>query len=153
MAQDALDLGMARLAHDEHAITLAYQALGGHVNLLHVGAGGIDNVEATLASGFDHLRHHTVSANDHGARCGVVQGLGQTDACLVKLAHHDGVMDERAQGVDLSVLPRLRGGRQCHIERTLHAVAGAGVSSDFDGGGVCLAGNGLYGAHDFLAHG
>lgn len=153
MTQNALDLGMPRLAHDEHAIALSYQALGSHVDLLDVGAGGIDYVEAAIASGLDHLRHHAVSANDHGARCGVVQGLGQTDARLGKLAHHDGVMDERAQGVDLSGLPRLRGGRQCHIERALHAVAGAGVGSDFDGGGVCLSGHSLGSVHDFLAHG
>ena len=62
-------------------------------------------------------------------------------------------MDERAQRVDLSVLPHLRGGRQGHIERALNAVAGAGVGSDFDGGGVCLAGHGLGSVHDFLAHG
>ena len=109
--------------------------------------------EATLASGIDDLRHHTVRANDHGARRGIVKGLSQTDARLGKLAHHDGIMDERAQGVDLSVLPRLRGGRQGHIERTLHAVAGASVGGDFDGGGVCLAGHSLGSVHDILAHG
>ena len=148
MAQDALNLGVARLAHDEHAIALANQALGRHMDLLDVGAGGIDHVEAALVSCLNHLRHHTVRANDHGARCGI-----QTDACLGKLAHHDGVMDERTQGVDLSGLPRLRGGRQGHIERALHAVAGAGVGSDFDGWGVCLAGHSLGSIHDILAHG
>ena len=75
-----------------------------------------------------------------------------TCACLGKLAHHDGVMDERAQGVDLSVLPHLRRGGQRHIECTLHAVAGAGVSGNLDGGGVCLAGRSLGSVHDFLAH-
>ena len=94
-----------------------------------------------------------MGADDHGARYGIVQGVGQTDARLGELADHDGVMDERTQRVDLSALFRLRGGRQCHIERTLHAVAGAGVGGDFDGGGVCLAGHGLGGVHDFLAHG
>ena len=153
MAQDALDFGVARLAHDYHVVALAYQALRRHVDLFHVGAGGIDHVEATLASGIDDLRHHTVRANDHGARRGIVKGLSQTDARLGKLAHHDGIMDERAQGVDLSVLPRLRGGRQGHIERTLHAVAGASVGGDFDGGGVCLAGHSLGSVHDILAHG
>ena len=42
--------------------------------------------------------------------------------------------------MDLSGLSRLRGGRQGHIERALHAVAGAGVGSDLDGGGVDLSG-------------
>ncbi len=56
------------------------------MDLLHVGAGGVDHVEAALACGIDHLRHHTVGANDHGARCGVVQGLGQTNARLGELA-------------------------------------------------------------------
>ena len=144
---------MARLAHDDHAVAFAYQALGGHVDLLDVRAGGVDDVKATLASGIDHLRHHAVGADDHGARCGVVQALGQANASFGELAHHDGVMDERPQGVDLSVLLRLRGGRQCHIERTLHAVAGAGVGGDLDSGGVCLAGHSLGGVHDFLVHG
>ena len=57
----------------------------------------------------------------------------RADAGLGKLAYHDGVMDERTQRVDLCVLPCLRRGRQCHIERTLHAVAGAGVGGDLDG--------------------
>ena len=96
MAQDALNLGVARLAHDDHTVALAHQTLGRHMDLLDVGAGGIDHGKATPASGLDHLRHHTVRANDHGARCDIVQGVGQTDACLGKLAHHDGVMDERA---------------------------------------------------------
>ncbi len=72
MAQDALNLGVARLAHDNHAVALAYQALRRHVDFFHVGAGGIDYVETALASGLDHLRHHAVRADDHGARCGVV---------------------------------------------------------------------------------
>ena len=153
MAQNALDLGVARLAHDDYAVALAHQALGRHMNLLHVGAGGIDHGKATLTSGLDHLRHHAVGADDHGARRGVVQGVCQTNARLGKLAHHDGVMNERAQGVDLSVLPRLRGGRQRHVERALHAVTGAGVGSDLDGGGVCLAGHSLGSVHEFLNHG
>ena len=61
-------------------------------------------------------------------------------------------MDERAQGVDLSVLPRLWRGGQCHIECTLHAVAGTGMRCDFDGGEDLLSG-GRGGIHDFLAHG
>jgi len=101
---------MARLTHDHHAIALAYQALRRHMNLFHVGAGGIYHGKATLASGIDHLRHHSVRANDYGARCGVVQVLGQANACLSKLAHHDGVMDERTQGMNLSALPCLRRG-------------------------------------------
>ena len=72
VAQDALNLGMARLAYDYHAVALAYQALGGHMDLLHVGTGGVDHGKVTLASGIDHLRHHAVSADDHGARCGIV---------------------------------------------------------------------------------
>jgi len=80
------------------------------MDLLHVRAGGVDDVKATLASGIDHLRHHSVRANDYGARCGVVQVLGQANACLCKLAHHDGVMDERTQGMDPSALPCLRRG-------------------------------------------
>ena len=122
------------------------------MNLLHVGAGGIDHGKAAFASGIDDLRHHTVGANDHGARCGIVQGVGQTDACLGELTHHDGVMDERTQRVDLSALPRLRRGGQRHVERALYAVAGAGVGGDFDGGDDLLSG-GRGGIHDFLTHG
>ena len=91
VAQNALDLGMARLAHDDHTVALAHQALGGYMDLLNVGAGGVDHGKAALASGVNDLRHHTVGADDHGAR--------------------------------------------------------------YDGGGVCLAGHGLGGVHDFLAHG
>ena len=152
MAQDALDLGVARLAHDDHTVALAHQALGRHVDLLHVGAGGIDHGKVALASGLDDLRHHAVRANDDGARCGVVQGLGKTDACLGELAHHDGVMDERTQRVDLSALPCLRRGGQCHVERALYAVAGTGMRCDFDGGDDLLSG-GRGGIHDVLAHG
>ena len=153
MAQNALDLGVARLAHDDYAVALAHQALGRHMGLLHVGAGGIDHGKASLVSGIDDLRHHAVGADDHGARRGVIQGVGQTHACLGEFAHHDGVMDERAQRVDLSVLPCLRCGGQRHVERALHAVAGAGVGSDLDGGGVCLAGHSLGSVHEFLNHG
>ena len=152
MAQNALDLGVARLANDDYAVALAHQALGRHMDLLHVWAGGVDYGKVTLASGLDHLRHHAVGADDHGARSGVVQGVCQTNACLGEFAHHDGVMDERTQGVDLSVLPRLRGGRQGHIERALHAVAGARVGSDLDGGDDLLCG-GRSGIHDVLTHG
>ena len=153
MAQNAFDLGVTRLAHDDHAVALAYQALGSHMNLLHVGAGGVDHGKAALASGVNDLRHHAVGADNHSARRSVVQGVGQTNACLGELAHHDGIMDERAQGVDLIVLPRLRRGSQRHVECTLHAVAGTGVGSDFDGGGVCLAGHSLGSVNNFLAHG
>ena len=152
MTQDALDLGVARLAHDDHAVALAHQALGRHVDLLHVGAGGIDHGKAALASSLDDLRHHAVRANNHGARCGVVQGVCQINACLGELAHHDGVMDERAQRVDLSALPCLRRGGQCHVERALNAVAGAGMRCDLDGGEDLLSG-GRGGIHDVLAHG
>ena len=101
---------MARLTHDEYAIALAHQPLGGHVDLLDVRAGGVDHVEAALAGSIDHLRHYAVCADDYGTRCCVVQGLGQANACLSKLAHHDGVMDERTQGMDLSALTCLRCG-------------------------------------------
>ena len=62
-------------------------------------------------------------------------------------------MDERTQGVDLSVLLRLRGGRQCHIERALYAVAGAGVSCNLDGGRAVLIGRSRGGVRHVLAHG
>ena len=62
-------------------------------------------------------------------------------------------MDERTQRVDLSTLPCLRRGGQRHVERTLHAVAGAGMRCDLDGGGGGLAGRSLDGVHDVLAHG
>ena len=62
-------------------------------------------------------------------------------------------MDERAQGVDLSALPCLRRGGQCHVERALYAVAGTGMRCDFDGGGGGLVGRGRGGIHDVLAHG
>ena len=152
VAQNALDLGVARLAHDDYAVALAHQALGRHMDLLHVGAGGVDHGKTTLAGSIDHLRHHTVGADDHGARCGVVQGLCQTDARLGELAYHDGVMDERTQGVDPSALLCLRRGGQCHVERTLNAVAGARVGSDLDGGDDLLCG-GRSGIHDVLTHG
>ena len=144
---------MTRLAHDDHAVALAYQALSGHVDLLHVGAGGVDHGKVALAGGIDHLRHHAVGADDHGARCGVVQGLGQSHARLGKFAHHNGVMDERAQGVDLRALPCLRCGGQRHVERALHAVAGAGVGGDLDGGRSGLVGRGRGGIHHVLTHG
>ena len=144
---------MARLAHDDHAVAFAHQALGRHMNLLHVGAGGVDHGKAALASGVNDLRHHAVGADNHGAGCGVVQGVGQTDACLIKLAHHDGVMDERTQGMDLSALPCLRRGGQRHIERTLYAVASAGVGGDLDGGRVCLVRRSRGGVRHVLAHG
>ena len=153
MAQTALDLGVTRLAYDHHAVALAYQALGGHMDLLHVGARGVDDVKAALASGIDDLRHHAVGADDRGAGCGVVQGVGQTDACLGELAHHDGVMDERTQGMDLSALPCLRRGGQRHVERALHAVAGAGVCCDLDGRRCCLVGRSRGGVRHVLDHG
>ena len=110
MAQNTLDLGVTRLAYDHHAVAFAHQALGCHMDLLHVGAGGVDHVEAARAGSIDHLRYHTVGADNHGARRGVIQGVGQAHTCLGELAYHDGVMDERTQGVDLSALPRLRRG-------------------------------------------
>ena len=122
------------------------------MDLLDVRAGGVDDVKATLASGIDHLRHHAVGADDHGARRGVVQGVCQTNARLGKLAHHNGVMNERAQGVDLSVLPWLRCGGQRHVERALHAVTGAGMRGDFYGGDDLLSGA-HGGIHDVLTHG
>ena len=152
VAQDALHLGMARLAHDKYAIALAHQPLGGHVDLLDVRAGGVDDVKATLAGSIDHLRHHAVGADDHGARRCVVQGFGQANAYLIKLAHHDGVMDERTQGVNLSALPCLRCGGQRHIERTLYAVASAGVGGDLDGRSGYLVGRSLGGVRHVLAH-
>ena len=153
MAQDALHLGVTWLAYDHHAVALAHQALGCNMDFLYVGAGGVYDVKATLASGIDHLRHHAVGADDHGAGCGVVQGVGQTDACLGELAHHDGVMDERTQGMDLSALSCLRRGGQRHIERTLYAVASAGVGGDLDGGRVCLVRRSRGGVRHVLAHG
>ena len=143
---------MPRLAHDDHTVALAHQALGRHMDLLHVGAGGIDHVEAALAGSIDHLRHYAVCADDHGTRCCVVQGLGQANACLGELAYHDGIMDERTKRVDLSALPRLRRGGQRHVERALYAVAGAGVGGDLDGGDDLLSG-GRGSVHDFLTHG
>ena len=153
MTQNALDLGMPRLTHDHHVVALAHQALGCHVNLLDVRAGGVDDVKATLASGIDHLRHLTVGADDHGAGCGIIQVLGQANACLSELAYHDGVMNERTQGMDLSALPCLRRGGQRHIERTLYAVASAGVGGDLDGGRVCLVRRSCGGVCHVLAHG
>ena len=153
MAQNTFDLGVTWLAYDYHAVALAHQALGCHMDLLHVRAGGVDDVKATLASGIDHLRHHAVGADDHGSRCGVVQGFGQTDACLSELAYHDGVMDKRTQGMDLCALPCLRRGGQCHVERALHAVAGSGVSGDLDGRRGCLVGRSRGGVRHVLAHG
>ena len=94
-----------------------------------------------------------MGADDHGAGCGIIQVLGQANACLIKLAHHDGVMDERTQGMDLSALPCLRRGGQRHIERTLYAVAGAGMGCDLDGGRAALVGRGRGGAHNVLVHG
>ena len=110
VTQNALDLGMPRLAYDHHAVPLVHQALGCHMDLLHVGAGGVDHVEAALAGSIDYLRHHAVGADDHGAGCGIIQVLGQANACLSELAYHDGVMDERPQGMDLSALTCLRCG-------------------------------------------
>ena len=153
VAQDALHLGMAWLAYDHHAVALAHQALGCHMDLLHVGAGGVDHVEAARAGSINHLRHHAVGADDYGAGCGVVQVLGQANACLSELAHHDGVMDERTQGMDLSALPCLRRGGQRHIERTLYAVASAGVGGDLDGRRCCLVGRGRGSVRHVLAHG
>ena len=144
---------MARLAHDEYAVAFAHQALGRHMNLLHVGAGGVDHVVAAFTSGIDDLRHHAVGADDHGAGCGVVQGFGQANACLSELAYHDGVMDERPQGMDLSALTCLRRGGQRHIERTLYAVASAGVGGDLDGRRGCLVGRSRGGVRHVLAHG
>jgi len=144
---------MARLAHDEYAVALAHQPLGGHVDLLDVRAGGVDDVKATLAGSIDDLRHHAVGADDYGARRCVVQGFGQANACLSELAHHDGVMDERTQGMDLSALPCLRRGGQRHIERTLYAVASAGVGGDLDGRRGCLVGRGRGSVRHVLAHG
>ena len=91
-------------------------------------------------------------ADDHSARRGVVQGVGQAHACLGELAYHDGVMDERTQSVDLNALTCLRRGGQRHVERALYAVAGAGVGSDLDGGDSILSG-GRGGIHDVLTHG
>ena len=144
---------MPRLTHDHHVVALAHQALGCHMDLLHVGAGGVDHGKVALAGSIDYLRHHAVGADDHGAGCGVVQGVGQTDACLSKLAHHDGVMDERPQGVNLSALLCLRRSGQRHIERTLYAVASAGVGGDLDGRRGCLAGHSRGGVRHVLAHG
>ena len=153
MAHDALDLGVARLAHDDHAVAFAYQALGGHVYLFHVGAGGVDHGKTALAGSIDHLRHHAVGADDDGAGCGIIQVLGQANACLSKLSHHDGVMDERTQGMDLIALPRLRRSGQRHIERTLYAVASASVGGDLDGRRGCLVGRGHGSVRHVLAHG
>ena len=44
VAKNALDLGVTRLAYDHHAVALAHQALGCHMDFLHVGAGGVDHV-------------------------------------------------------------------------------------------------------------
>ena len=94
-----------------------------------------------------------MGADDHGARRCAVQGFGQANACLSELAHHDGVMDERTQGMDLSALPCLRRGGQRHIERTLYAVASAGVGGDLDGRRCCLVGRGRGSVRYVLAHG
>ena len=94
-----------------------------------------------------------MGADNYGARRGVIQGVSQAHTCLGELAYHDGVMDERTQGVYLSALPCLRRGSQRHVERALYAVAGAGVGSDLDGGRVCLAEHSLGSIHDVLTHG
>ena len=123
------------------------------MDLFHVGAGGVDHGKTAIVSCINYLRHHAVSADDYGARCCVVQGLGQANTSLGELAHHDGVVDEWPQGVDLSALPYLRRGGQRHVERALHAVAGASMGCDLDGGRVVLVGRSRGSALNVLVHG
>ncbi len=61
MAEDALDLGVSALPHHNHLVALGVQALGRAVGALDVGAGGVNDLEASLVCKFLHGGNHTVS--------------------------------------------------------------------------------------------
>ena len=132
MAEDGLHLGMPRLAHDEHLVAVALEALGRVVHALHVGAGGVHHGKAALLRDLLHLGHHAVRAKHKGRSCRGRHVVDYCDAGAGKPCNHLRVVDEGPERVDRPV------GVLCHVvhevERALDAVAGAGVLGDGDGG-------------------
>ena len=103
--QDAFDLGVARLPHDDDLVALGGEFGGGVVRLLHMGAGGIDYAQAASMGTFDDLRYHAVAANDHRARRLHLVDVGHRGHATLSEALYDaGVVDERTEGAHARML-------------------------------------------------
>ena len=113
---------MAGLPHDHHGIALPAKLDGVLLHLAHKRAGGIDQVEAALHSLLDELGAGAVAADDDGAAARLVEVGGLENALLCEAGHHQGVVDEGAQGVN--GLGRALAA-QCQLQRAVDAVAGS----------------------------
>ena len=125
MAENRLNLRVARLPHDEDLIALLLKALCRMVHALHIGAGGVHDVKPPLARRLLDLRDDAVGAQ-HERRAGFCGNVGDDgDALGGQVLDDLGVVDERAQRVDGT--GGLAGHLLYEVKSALDAIAGAGV--------------------------
>lgn len=123
VAENRFDLGVPRLAHDEHLIAQLLEPLAAVVDAFDVGAGRVDHVKAEIARGLLHLRNDAMGAQHERGACLCGHIVHHGDALARQALDHLGVMDERAQRVDGAC--GLLGHLLYKLERTLDAIAGA----------------------------
>ena len=128
MGKGSGDLGMARFAHDDHAIALRRELLGCTVHLLNKGTGCIDHRRAEFPCLGLLGRSHPVRAEDKRAACSVTRILDNGGTTLGQACDNSRVMNQGPQRTNAkrTILEGILG----HLERTLDAIAGA-----------CLAGH------------
>ena len=115
LPEDALRLRVSPAADVDDVITALGQVFDEVVRDHDVGAGRIDQVEATGRGFRLHRRRDTVRGQDHGSAVDLVQALepvvavDELDPVFLQLVGHVGVVDEIAEHPDL--LARMRLGR------------------------------------------
>ena len=134
MAERALYLGMAVLAHDDELVALSHEPLRRAVALLDEGAGRVEHRGTGRAGSLLDCGRHAVGPQEQGRALPHLVGRGDhRDARALQLAHHDGVVDERAERVHRALGGATRLERK--LERALHAEAGAGLVGHDDARG------------------
>ena len=129
MTKDAFYLGVPGFSDDDYPIALTAETLCRMLNLLDVGACGVNHLEPTLAGTLNNRGHDPVGADDDRGRGRHLDVVGNGDAMPLQVGDDDRVMDERTQGLDLAAL---LGSVLDHLEGALHAVAGACLACHLD---------------------
>ena len=125
-------LRMACLPNDDHTIPLGGELLGSAMHLLHEGTGGVHHRRAELGGLVLLRRGDPVRAEHESAAACVARVIDHRCAAAPEACHNAWVVDEGTKRANAraSFVECVLG----HLERALHAVAGASLAGNFNFG-------------------
>ena len=133
MGKRGLDLGMTRLSNNDNLIALPIKPGSGEMDLLHKGAGGVENIMAEFPRSALLFGRDAVGPKKKRVSRGLLGGSDDGDALGGKVVDDARVVDQGAKGVNRD--GRRLGGVLDHAKGALNAVAGPRFGSDLNASG------------------